>query len=56
MARLGVSEVVGSGRKQETSVSNMIAKNDNVKTARATQSHSEPLSSRSDQLWLMSGS
>jgi len=36
MACLGVSEVVGSGRKQETRMSNMIAKNGNVKTARAT--------------------
>jgi len=36
MACLGVSEVVGSGRKQETSVTNMIAKNGNVKMARAT--------------------
>ena len=32
MACLGVSEVVGSGRKQETRMSNMIAKNGNVKT------------------------
>jgi len=47
MAHLGVSEVVGSGRKQETSVSDMIAKNGNVKTARAAQSRpiwqAEPL-------------
>jgi len=37
--------VVGSGRKQENSVSDYIAKNGNVKMAQAAQSHSEPFRS-----------
>ena len=45
--------MVGSGRKQENSVSDYIAKNGNIKI---DQSCSEPLSSHSDRLWLMSGS